>query len=443
MSEPDRIIPRRAVASWILYDVANVIFTMGVVSLKFPLFVRESVGAQRADSVYGAITSVAMGIMFLLSPLLGAMTDRARRRMPFLIWATLLCCACTALIARGPFMVSIVLFVLANGGYQACVQFYDSMLPDVTTEKNRGRVGGLAVGLGYLGSYIAIGMGIVIATGQTTYPFTKYFTLVAILFLLIAIPCFLFVKERGNPNPRPIFTFNAIRESVSQTIATLRAGEKYPGLLRFLIGRAFYTDAINTVVSFMSLYTVNVAVSTGLTQEQGHQKADIVLASAVTAAIFGGIIWGRVVDSIGPKRTLNLVLFGWLGTFALAACVGLFGLPIVFLFAVAVLAGIFLGGTWAADRPLMLRLTPPDRVGEFYGLYGMVGRFSAVTGPAIWAFTTYLVVERGGKPEITGEGTAVISLLLMVVVSLFILRAVTDTPRDWETLHGAPATSRP
>ncbi|MDQ6613147.1 MAG: hypothetical protein M3Y64_11985, partial [Gemmatimonadota bacterium] len=74
-----------------------------------------------------------------------------------------------------------------------------------------------------------------------------------------------------------------------------------------------------------------------------------------------------------------------------------------------------------------------------YGLYGMVGRFSAVTGPAIWAFTTYLVVERAGKAEITGEGFAVISLLLMVVVSLLILRTVSDTPRDWETLHGLTA----
>ena len=140
MTELNRVIPKRAVAGWILYDVANLIFTMGVVSLKFPLFVRETVGAQRADSVYGVNTSVAMGLMFLLSPILGAMTDRARRRMPFLVWATVICCACTALLARGPFMLSIILFVIANGGYQAGVQFYDSMLPDVTTESNRGRM---------------------------------------------------------------------------------------------------------------------------------------------------------------------------------------------------------------------------------------------------------------------------------------------------------------
>ncbi len=78
-------------------------------------------------------------------------------------------------------------------------------------------------------------------------------------------------------------------------------------------------------------------------------------------------------------------------------------------------------------------------MGEFYGLYGMVGRFSAVTDPAFWAFTTSLVVERAGWAEITGEGFAVISLLLMVVASQFLLRAATDAPRDWEKLHGAPA----
>ena len=439
MPEPTRVIPKRAVASWILYDLANVIFTMGVISLKFPLFVRESVGPARADSVYGAITSIAMGIMFLLSPLLGAMTDRARRRMPFLVWATIICCACTALIARGPFMVSAILFVIANGGYQAGVQFYDSMLPEVTTEANRGRINGLAVGLGYLGSYIAIGVGVMLGTMDKGFPFATYFGIVAVLFMLLALPCFLFVGERGNPNPRPFFTATAIRESLAQTIETLRSGHKYPGLLRFLIGRAFYTDAINTVISFMSLYTVNVAVSTGLTQEQGHQKANVVLAAAVTAAIFGGIIWGFVVDRIGPSRTLYTVLSIWLVTYAVAACVGFFRLPIGWLYLVACMAGISLGGTWAADRPFMLRLTPPDRVGEFYGLYGMVGRFSAVTGPAIWGFTTYLIVERGGFPEITGEAVAVITLLLMVVLSMFILRKVTDAPRNWAALGHATA----
>ena len=227
---------------------------------------------------------------------------------------------------------------------------------------------------------------------------------------------------------------------VAQTITTLKSGHRYPGLLRFLLGRAFYTDAINTVIAFMTLYTVNVAISTGLTARDGERKAQLVLMSAITAAIFGGVIWGFVVDRIGPKHTLTIVLSLWTATFMLAACVGFLGLPIGWLFAVACAAGICLGGTWASDRPLMLRLTPPERVGEFYGLYGMVGRFSAVTGPLLWGLITYITVERGGMREIRGQAFAICSLLAMVLLSLWILRRVSDEQRDWSSL-GALAES--
>ncbi len=434
MTTQSRVIPRRAVLSWMLYDLANVIFSMGVISSYFSYFVHDEVGAARADFVLGRISAISMGIMFLASPLLGAMTDRARKRMPFLIWATLICCACTALIARGPFMVSALLFIVANGGYQAGVQFYDSLLPEVTTEENRGRINGTAVGLGYMGSYIAVGTGLLMTHKGQPFPYTAYFLIIAGAFLALAIPCFVFVKEHGNPNPRPIFTWTAVTESLQQTVHTLRSGNKYPGLLRFLLGRAFYTDAINTVILFMSLYTVNLAISTGLTEQTGKEKAQFVLLSAITAAIFGGVIWGFVVDKLGPKKTLTIVLMGWIATFILAACIGFIGLPVGWIFVVASMAGICLGGTWASDRPLMLRLTPPDRVGEFYGLYGMVGRFSAVTGPLLWGFTTWLTVEQGHMPEVRGEAFAILSLLAMMLVAFAILRPVSDEPRDWKAL---------
>ncbi len=435
---PARVIRRRAVLSWMLYDLANVIFSMGVISLYFSLYVRAQVGSERADSLLGGISALSMGIMFCLSPLLGAMTDRARRRMPFLVWATLICCGCTALIARGPFALSAVLFVVANGAYQAGVQFYDSLLPDVTTEENRGRINGMAIGFGYFGSYIAVGGGLLMSSRDRPFPFAEYFLFVSLAFLALALPCFLFVDELINPSPRPIFTWGAITESVQQTLRTLRSGHKYPGLLRFLVGRAFYTDAINTVILFMSLYTVNVAIATGLTREDGQQKAQLVLMSAITAAILGGILWGFVVDRIGSKRTLTIVLYGWMTTFVLAALVGFVRLHIGWLFVVACLAGICLGGTWASDRPLMLRLTPPERVGEFYGLYGMVGRFSAVTGPLLWGATTWLTVERGHLPVTTGEAFAILTLLTMMLVAFAILRRVTDEPRDWAALAAMP-----
>jgi UMF1 family MFS transporter len=372
-----------------------------------------------------------MGTIFVISPLLGAMTDRARRRMPFLIWSTLLCCAATAVIGRGSFAFSAVLFVVANAAYQAGLQFYDALLPEVTTEANRGRIGGIGVGVGYLGSYVAVGLGFFVPAEHRTV----VFPIIAGSFMAFALPCFIFVKERGNPTPQPILGWRVIKESTAQTWKTLQSGHQYPGLLRFLVGRVFYTDAINTVISYMALYTVNVCIASGLSEGDGRSRAQLVLMVAVTCAVIGGLIWGRVVDRIGPKRTLTAVLYLWIATFALAAAVGAFTLPPAFLFVVASSAGVALGGIWSADRPYMLRLTPPDRVGEFYGLYGMVGRFSAITGPLLWSGIYYAAVERGGLRPLTGQAIAILSLLAMILVSFAILRSVTDDERDWVALR--------
>ncbi len=422
-----RAIPRRAVASWVLYDLANTIFSMGVVSLFFSLWVRDQVGPERADTVYGTITAISMGIIFVLSPVLGAMSDRAPRRMPFLIVSTLLCVGLTVLLGRVGYVGTMVAFVLANAAYQAGLQFYDTLLVEVTTEENRGRIGGIGVGIGYLGSYVAVVLGLTLGTGDKPL----LFTLIGIAFLAFALPCFVFVRERGNPTPSRVFDLGVIVSSARTTWRTLRAGDQYPGLVRFLIGRVFYTDAINTVIAIMTLYAVNVAVSTGQPAETAERTAQLVMMAAITFAVLGGFAWGWIVDRIGPKRTLDIVLVLWVITFALASALGLFGLPLETLWVVGSLAGIALGGIWSADRPLMLRLTPPDRVGEFYGLYGMVGRFSAITGPALWALITGLTIRGMGLAPAQGQGVAVLALLGMVLVAAFILRKVDDAPRAW------------
>lgn len=424
------VIPRRSVVSWVLYDLANTIFSMGVVSMFFSFYIRSEVGAEHADSAYGLITALSMGIIFIMSPTLGAMTDRARRRMPFLVWSTLLCVGFTALLGHAPYRVTMLLFVAANAAYQAGLQFYDAMLPEVTTEENRGRISGIGVGVGYLGSFIAVGLGLFFGTGDLP----RLFGLIAIVFLIFALPCFVFVHERGNPNPRPVFDWEAIKGSTRDTIETFRNGRRYPGLIRFLVGRVFYTDAINTVITIMTLYTVNVAVASGQAEATAKQTAQWIMMVAISFAVVGGFFWGWLVDRIGPKRTLDIVLRLWVATFVAAASMGLMHLPLWLFFVVASSAGVALGGIWAADRPLMLRLTPPDRIGEFYGLYGMVGRFSAITGPVIWAVVAKLTIENGlMKPE-QGQGVGVLVLLILVGIAYYILRPVSDERRDWSHL---------
>jgi UMF1 family MFS transporter len=426
-------IPKRAVWSWILYDLANTVFSMAVVSIYFGRLVRAEVGGERQSVAYGLITAVSMGIIFVISPMLGAMTDRARRRMPFLVVSTLICVAFTLAIGRAGYAYSVLAFIVANAAYQAGLQFYDALLPEVSTEADRGWVSGMGVGIGYLGSFVAVILGMLLwERGQALL-----FSAVALAFLVFAIPCFLFVRERGNPAPRPVFSWAAIRGSMAETIATVRSSRQFPGLIRFLVGRVFYTDAINTVISVMTLYTISVAVAGGLAEIPAGDKALQIMFVAITFAVAGGFMWGRMVDRIGPKRTLEWVLRLWVVTFIAAALIGILTLPVETLFVVASMAGIALGGIWSADRPYMLRLTPPDRIGEFYGLYGMVGRFSAVIGPLIWAGVTGLTIRLFGLPPQVGEGIGVIVLLALVLISQRILAPVTDEPRDWEALRRA------
>ncbi len=428
---PDtHVITRRAVASWIVYDLANTIFSMGVVSMYFSAYIRNEVGPARADASYGIISAVSMGIIFIISPMLGAMTDRASRRMPFLVWSTVVCVVLTALLGRGGYQATLWLFVIANAAYQAGLQFYDAMLPEVSTEENRGRISGIGVAIGYLGSYIAVGLGLYFGSGDLP----RLFFYIAVVFLLLSIPCFVFVKERGNPHPRPVFSWDAVQGSLRDTVATIRNGHLYPGLVRFLVGRIFYTDAINTVISIMTLYTVNLAVAAGQGEVAAAQTSKLIMMVAITFAVIGGFFWGWLVDRIGPKRTLNIVLVMWIVTFIAASAMGILGLPIGYFYIVASAAGVALGGVWSADRPLMLRLTPPDRIGEFYGLYGMVGRFSAITGPIIWAIVAKVTIESGWMTPSKGQGVGVIVLMLLVILSYWILRDVTDEKRDWSHL---------
>jgi UMF1 family MFS transporter len=187
----------------------------------------------------------------------------------------------------------------------------------------------------------------------------------------------------------------------------------------------------------MALYTVNIAVSTGLSEEEGQNASQLIMLGAITFAVLGGFVWGWLADRFGPKRTLTVVLYAWMATFTLAALVGILGLPLWTLFLVTAAAGFSLGGIWAADRPYMLRLTPPGRVGEFYGLYGMVGRFSAITGPGIWALVAFITIQKLNLEPRVGQGIGIFILLGLVILSQFILRKVSDAPRVWtgQDLH--------
>ena len=397
---------------WVLYDLANTIFSLNIVSLYFSLWVVDDMGGR--DGAYLLTNSLSMAIIFLTAPFLGALSDQVPRRMPFLIFSTLVCCAFTMLLGTGGLAASLVFFVVANVAFQAGLIFYDALLPSVSDEANRGRIGGIGVGVGYAGSLIGLVIGLItLELLDGTKP--AVFRLTAVAFLLFALPCFLFVNERKRPVGQG-FGRDTFAVAWDELKGTARRVRGYRGLPRFLVGRIFYADAANTLIATLGIYA---------TKEIGFSDAEVqaVLLAGIVGAIPGGILWGRAVDHIGPKRTLSYVLGLWVIVMGATAAIAYLDLPKSSFWMVAPLAGIALGGTWAADRPFMLRLSPPRYLGQFYGLYAMVGRFAAIIGPLLWT----LIVDGIGW----GRPAAVLSLMVLVVVAWLVIRPVDDGPRDW------------
>ncbi len=402
---------RRALWAWALYDLANTTFSLNVISRYLPLIVVQDLGGRDLD--VSIAYSASMLLVAASSPVLGALSDLSGRRLPYLAVATVGSVAATACMgfrARAP--VLLLLFAIANYCYQAALVFYDALLANVSDESTRGRASGLGIGLGYGGAILSLYS---VAPIAERFGKAAAFPATAAMFMGFALPCLLFVPDgAGRTRWRP----GAVREAFGRVRATLAWLPRRPQLARFLVAHFLYTDAVNTVILFMAVYVTMVG---------GFTSAEVtrLLALSTLFAIGGAFAQGPIVDRIGSKRALQLALALW----ALGLGLTLVGTKAV-LWVVGPITGAALGATWAADRVLMLRLSPPEALGELYGIYGMVGRFSAITGPLLWGAIVYLLEGTGAL----AYRAAVASLLAMLLVGAVVLAGV-DEPRS----HGKNA----
>jgi UMF1 family MFS transporter len=320
------------------------------------------------------------------------------------------CILPTVVIGFMDIRLGLLAFALANFGYQAALIYYDALLPDVARPETRGRLSGVGVALGYVGSIVsALLLGLTTdANGDIT---ATSFLLIGSLFAVFAIPIFVIVRERQAA--LGTFTMGEALRSWSQLRATLSHARQRPGLVRFIIGRFFYTDPINTAIAVMSLFAINAV---GFTQGEARG----VLVGLIVVAVIASFFWGILCDRIGPKRTLMLVLASWTVGLLL---IGLWLDRIPFLIAGAIL-GSGLGGVAGTDRRLRRRLTRPVGVGEMVGLYGMAGKLSAVVGPLMYGGIVFaLDPERNGP---IAYQVAILSLLVLMVIGYWIVRAVPE-----------------
>jgi UMF1 family MFS transporter len=411
---------RLSVAAWATYDLANTIFALGVGSLYFAQWLTDSADDlpsvfqrfdEPGDLALAIALDVAMVVVIFLSPWIGARSDHRGKRIPYLVPTTVLAVVPTFFIATFGVTASLGLFVIALIGFNLGSVVYDSILPDVSTPQNVGLVSGVGIGVGYVGSFIAVAVGAVLLD---SYGEAAVFRAIAVLFLVFAIPTFLFVRERPRvpePGSPP-----GLRRSLRGLVEAWRKARRYEGVARFLIGRFFYTDAVNTLIGgFLTIYVIE---ELDFTDAQVQQ----LLAVAIVGSIIGGIGGGRFVDRIGPRRLLHAVLWTWVVALSLGITAGVAGIGAL-VWPLGVLGGLSLGAMWAADRVYMQRISPPRHLGEFYGLYATVGRFATILGPLLWG----LIVTVGGLPREVALGM----LIGFILLARWVLEGVDDRTREW------------
>ncbi|HET6745399.1 MAG TPA: MFS transporter [Candidatus Limnocylindria bacterium] len=410
--------------SWALYDFANTIFSFAIVSFAMGPWTTIALGETTGTFLFTLAASLSVALNAAVSPVLGAMSDRTGGRKRYLLVFTVGCIAPTLVIGFVDIRLGLLAFALANFAYQAALIYYDALLPDVARPESRGRLSGVGVALGYVGSIVsALLLGTTVdADGNIT---AASFVLIGSLFAVFAIPIFVLVQERKRSTGT--FRVGDALRSWSQLRTTVRHARERPGLLRFVVGRFFYTDPINTAIAVMSLFAINAV---GFTQGE----ARFVLIGLIVVAVIASFFWGILCDRIGPKRTLLFVLASWTVGLLL---IGVWLDKIPFLIAGAIL-GSGLGGVAVTDRLLLLRLTRPDEVGEMLGLYGMAGKLSAVVGPLLFGLIVLIL-----DPEKNGAfayQVAILSLLVLMVIGFLIVRHVPEgTPPPSDELPLAAA----
>lgn len=400
---------------WILYDLANTIFSYAVVTRYFNEWI---IIEQGRPDLYVGLMSLAVSVALVLSlPFLGAVADASGRRMPFLIVATVACVAATALLGfvEGVFL-ALVVGGVAIFAFNSALAHYDPLLGVVAPPERRGLVSGVGVAAGYVGVLIAlVVLGQLVPEGDNQRAFVP----TAILFLVLSMPCFLWVRDRpGLRSSRGCV--RAPSGVVKELVASVRRARR-ARYGRLLVARFFYVDALATVIAYMTVYARRTGDFPGA-------EVEALLALAVVFAVLGGLVAGALVERLGPKRVLTATLVLVAATLLTTGLSGEGAL----LWVAGPAVGVGLGAVWTSDRVFLLRLCPEEHRGEAFGLYTLVGKASSGIGPLVlWGGSIFVLTEILGLFSPYGASRVALCLLaLAALVGLFLLRPLSDSATE-------------
>ena len=436
----DKVVPRKQVVSWALWDWATQPFNTVILTFVFTAlylttdtFIDPAIAAlgdgderyQRAISElsgqYGFALFIAGALIAVIAPVMGQRSDSNGRRKLWLAVNTAVVVVCMALMyfvqaAPSFFVLGVALVAIASVFAEIANVSYNAMLVQVSTPKTVGKVSGLGWGLGYIGGILAL----VIVVVLTQLDWLGMSTENGMAFRVIAVGCAVWTVLFSLPILLnvPEATPTGMRERVnffySYVILVKDIGRLYRESRQtfwFLVASAVYRDGLAGVFAFGAIIA---SVTFRFTSNE-------VLIFGIAANLVAGvstIISGRFDDRFGPRAVIitslaGLVVAG-IATFLLhdagKTTFWIFGLLLV----------VFVGPAQAASRSLLARVTPAGREGEIFGLYATTGRAASFLSPGLWA----LLIGISGF-----QYWGILGIVLVLAVGLVLMLFVKVAPR--------------
>jgi MFS transporter, UMF1 family len=409
---------RPELRAWAMYDWANSAFWTTIIAAVFPIYFAKVAAADLPPSVatarFATATTVAMVIIALLSPVLGAMADYAGLKMKMLgafLGLGVLATAAMYFIERGDWKLATLLFVLGNIGVTGSVVFYESLLPHVAREDERDMVCSAGFALGYLGGGLLLAVNLLWIqkpelfgiSGATTASRLSFLS-VAVWWLGFSIPLFRNVHE-----PKRLLEQdehlgeNVLKVAFIRLGETLRELRLYKHAFLMLLAFLIYNDGILTIIRMATSYGTEVGLS------QGVLISGLLITQAV--GIPFAFFFGWIAKWITAKRAIFLSL----AVYVVISVIGFRMTTDADFYLLAVLVGTVQGGAQALSRSLFSNIIPAHKSSEFFAFFGVFDKFAGIFGPALFAITIM----------VTGSSrNAVLSVIAFFVVGAVLLSLV-------------------
>ncbi len=394
------------VFNWSLFDFANSTFATIIVAFVYAIYFKKVVASNLpiADLYWSTAINISMILVAVLSPVLGAASDYYSSKKKYLFFFTFLCIISTAFlyfITEGMILWGMVLFILANIGFQAGLGFYDAFIKEISKFENYNKVSSFGYAIGYLGSLASLAAVLVL---QDTPRLT--FLACAVMFLVFSIPIFLFVKEKKKAIPDNSLNFLSI--GIKRTLDTIKHISNFRNIRIFLFSYFLYIDGVNTIIFF----SANFAQTT-----LNFEIKDLILFFIIVqvTALLGSFLFSWIADKVGAKKTILFIIISW----AVLTLMVFFANDKTTFLIIGAFAGTFLGSSQALSRSFFGKLIPEDKKTEFFGFYSLFEKTSTILGPLTFGLVSWLTGN---------QRYAVISILIFFIAGFILFRKVKENP---------------